>query len=49
LNLVDSDSKITLAGGAQAKNIFWQVGGVVAIGSTAHFEGVLLAKTLIAV
>lgn len=43
-----SATRITLAGGAQAKNIFWQVGDVVAIGTTAHFEGVLLAKTLIA-
>jgi hypothetical protein len=44
-----SATRITLAGGAQAKNIFWQAGGVVAIGTTAHFEGVLLGKTLIAV
>jgi hypothetical protein len=43
-----SATRITLAGGAQAKNIFWQVGGVVSIGTTARFEGVLLAKTLIA-
>jgi len=40
---------VTLAGGALAKNIFWQVAGVVTIGTTAHFEGVILAKTLIAV
>jgi hypothetical protein len=38
-----------LAGGAVPKNIFWQAGGVVSIGTTAHFEGVLLAKTMIAV
>lgn len=44
-----SASRVTLAGGAQAKNIFWQAGDVVSIGTTAHFEGVLLAKTLIAV
>jgi hypothetical protein len=44
-----SATRITLAGGAQAKNIFWQVGGIVSIGTTAHFEGVILAKTLIAV
>jgi hypothetical protein len=43
-----SATRITLAGGAQAKNIFWQVGGIVTIGTTAHFQGVLLAKTLIA-
>lgn len=36
---------ITLVGGAQAKNIFWQVAGQVTIGSTAHFEGVILSMT----
>ena len=40
---------IVLAGGAQAKNIFWQVAGGVTIGTTAHFEGILLAKTNVAV
>ncbi len=34
-----------LAGGAQAKNIYWVVAGNVAIGTGAHFEGVLLCKT----
>jgi hypothetical protein len=42
-------TKVTLTGGAQAKNIFWQSAGVVTIGTTAHFEGIMLAKTLIAV
>ena len=42
-------TRVTLAGGARAKNIFWQVAGAVTIGTTAHFEGVILAKTLIAV
>jgi hypothetical protein len=41
--------RMTLVNGALAKNIFWQVAGAVSIGTTAHFEGVLLAKTLIAV
>lgn len=41
--------RVTLAGGAQAKNIFWQSAGAVTIGTTAHFEGVVLAKTLVAV
>jgi len=41
--------RVTLTGGALAKNIFWQVAGAVSIGTTAHFEGVVLAKTLIAV
>jgi hypothetical protein len=42
-------TRVTLAGGALAKNIFWQVAGAVTIGTTAHFEGIILAKTLIAV
>jgi len=41
--------KVTLAGGALAKNIIWQVADSVTIGSYAHFEGVILSKTLIAV
>ena len=44
-----SATRVTLAGGALAKNIFWQAGGAISIGTTAHFEGVLLGKTMIAV
>lgn len=44
-----SATRVTLSGGVQAKNIFWQVAGAVAIGTTAHFDGILLAKTNIAV
>ena len=40
--------KVILTGGAQAKNVFWQSAGAVAIGTTAHFEGTILTKTLIA-
>ncbi|MFL5433104.1 MAG: ice-binding family protein [Myxococcales bacterium] len=36
---------VTLSGGAQAKNIFWQVAGQSTLGATSHFEGVLLTKT----
>jgi hypothetical protein len=44
-----SAQKVTLIGGALAKNIFWQVGGPtgVAIGTTAHFEGIILAAKAI--
>ena len=42
-------TRVTLAGGARAKNIFWQVAGATTIGTTAHFEGVVLGKTMIAV
>jgi hypothetical protein len=34
--------------GAQAKNVFWQVSGGVTLGSSAHLEGIVLAKTAIA-
>jgi hypothetical protein len=36
---------VTLSGGADAKNIFWQVAGQVTFGSTSHFEGVILSMT----
>lgn len=36
---------ITLAGGAQAKNIFWQVAGQASMGTTSHFEGNILSMT----
>jgi len=42
-------TRVILKGGARAKNAFWQTSGAVAIGTTAQFEGVILAKTKIAV
>ncbi len=36
---------ITLIGGAQAKNIFWQVAGEATLGTTSHFEGNILSMT----
>lgn len=36
---------MTLEGGAQAKNIFWQVAGEATFGTTSHFEGNLLSMT----
>jgi len=44
-----SATQVILAGGALPKNIFWQVGSSVSMGTTSHFEGVLLGQTLIAV
>jgi len=40
-----SGTKIILAGGAQAKNIFWQTAQTVSIGTDAHFEGIVLSMT----
>src|SRR5664279_3104787 len=49
-SLIESNGvAIHLKGGAQAKNVFWQVGGLVTLGTTSHFEGIALAKTVIAV
>ncbi len=42
---MSSAVRITLTGGAQAKNIFWQVAGAVTFGTTSHFEGILLGQT----
>ncbi len=42
-----SATRVTLTGGAQAKNVFWQVAGAVEMGTTSHFEGVLLAQTAV--
>jgi hypothetical protein len=38
-------NKVILKGGAQAKNIFWQVAGFVEIGAGAKMQGILLVKT----
>jgi hypothetical protein len=45
---VSSAAKVNLAGGALAKNVFWQVAGAVEVGTTAHIEGVVLGQTGIA-
>jgi hypothetical protein len=38
-------TRINLTGGAQAKNIYWQSCETVAIGTGAHFEGIILGGT----
>jgi len=45
--IVSPAVKVTLNGGAQAKNIYWQVAGSVTMGTTSHFEGIILGKTSI--
>ena len=45
---MSASKNVILSGGAQAKNIFWQVAGKATIGAGAHFEGVLLCKTDVA-
>ena len=40
-------TQVNLTGGALPKNVFWQVAGVVNIGTTALMQGVILAQTAI--
>ncbi len=42
---MSSAVNVTLVGGAQAKNIFWQVAGQATLGTTSHFEGTILSMT----
>lgn len=42
---MSSAVRVTLTGGAQAKNIYWQTTGSVTFGTTSHFEGNVLSKT----
>ena len=45
---VGNGTIVTLAGGAQAKNIFWQVAGAATLGTTSNFKGIILSQTMIA-
>lgn len=40
-----SAARVVLTGGALPENVFWQVAGVVSLGTTAHMEGVVLSQT----
>ena len=44
---LSSTKSVLVSGGAQAKNIFWQVAGQVTVHANSHFEGIILAKTAI--
>lgn len=43
--VIGGDAEVVLSGGAQAKNVFWQVGGSVDIGAAAHGVGIILTKS----
>src|SRR5438552_2927716 len=45
---VSNGASVTLSGGAQAKNVFWEVAGQATLGTTTDFKGIILSKTLIA-
>lgn len=42
---MSSGVRVTLEGGAMAKNIFWVVSDAVTFGTTSHFEGNILGQT----
>ena len=42
-----NDTKIVLAGGAKASNVFWTVGAAATLGSSSKFIGTLLATTTV--
>ena len=44
---VSNSAIVTLSGGAQAKNIFWQVSGQATLGTMTNFKGIILSQTLI--
>ena len=45
---ISSGKKVILTGGAQAKNIFWQVAGATTLGTNSAFNGNILDKANIA-
>jgi hypothetical protein len=45
---ISSAKQVILAGGAQAKNIFWQVAGATTLGTYSTFNGTILDRTNIA-
>lgn len=46
---ISNSAMVNLSGGAQAKNVFWQVSGKATLGTAANFSGVLMSQTLISV
>ena len=46
---LDNGAIVTLSGGAQASNIFWQVAGQVTLGTTSAMKGIILGKTAIVI
>lgn len=44
---LSSAMNVTLSGGAEARNVFWQVAGQVTLHANSHFEGIILCQTAI--
>lgn len=45
---IASATSVMLSPGVLSRNVYWQVAGMVTMGTTSHFEGTILSKTLIA-
>lgn len=45
--MMAANKAITFSGAARARNVFWQVTGIVDLGTGAHAEGIMLSKTAI--
>lgn len=42
-----SGARVVLTGGAEPENVYWQVAGLVDLGTTAHCEGTVMSQTSI--
>jgi hypothetical protein len=47
--VMGTGTSIVLSGGAQAKNVYWQVGSSATLGTTSIFKGNILAAVTITV
>jgi len=46
---VSNTAAITLTGGAQPQNVFWQTTGQATLGTTSNFKGIILSQTAIVI
>lgn len=46
---VSSGRQVILSGGAQAANVYWQVGSSASLGTTSHFAGTIMAQASISI
>jgi hypothetical protein len=44
---IGNAAKVRLTGGAVPKNVFWQVAGLVELGTSSHCEGVVMTRTAV--
>src|ERR1035437_5445269 len=49
LTTAAGNSAVNLIGGAQASNVFWQVGSSATLGTNTHFNGTIMAQASVTV